>query len=100
MERHAPRGRVQMVKKYLEGDLSITKSLQEALTSCILCEACAHACPSGVRLNRVFENMRMELHETLGPKFTEKDDDGCSPESHVDEARALFSSSTLTFRPE
>lgn len=72
MERHAPRGRVQMVKKYLEGDLSITKSLQEALTSCILCEACAHACPSGVRLNRVFENMRMELHETLGPKFTKK----------------------------
>ncbi len=72
MERHAPRGRVQMVKKYLEGDLSITKSLQEALTSCILCEACAHACPSGVRLNRVFENMRMELHETLGPKFAKK----------------------------
>jgi len=61
-----------MIKKYLEGDLSITKSLQEALMSCILCEACAHACPSGVRLDRVFENMRMELHETLGPKFAKK----------------------------
>ncbi len=72
MERNAPRGRIQMVKKYLEGDLSITKSLQEALMSCILCEACSHACPSGVRLNRVFENMRMELHETLGPKFAKK----------------------------
>lgn len=72
MERYAPRGRVQMVKKYLEGDLSITKSLQEALMSCILCEACAQACPSGVRLDRVFENMRMELHETLGPKFAKK----------------------------
>jgi glycolate oxidase iron-sulfur subunit len=72
MERHAPRGRVQMVKKYLEGDLSITKSLQEALTSCILCEACAHACPSGVRLNRVFENMRTDLHEKLEPKFAKK----------------------------
>ena len=72
MERHAPRGRIQMVKKYLEGDLSITKSLQEALMSCILCESCAHACPSGVRLDRVFENMRMELHETLGPKFAKR----------------------------
>ena len=72
MERNAPRGRIQMVKRYLEGDLSITKSLQEALMSCILCEACSHACPSGVRLNRVFENMRMELHETLGPKFAKK----------------------------
>ena len=72
MERHAPRGRVQMVKKYIEGDLSITTSLQEALMSCILCESCAQACPSGVRLNRVFENMRMELHETLGPKFAKR----------------------------
>ncbi len=72
MERNAPRGRVQMVKKYLEGDLSITKSLQEALMSCILCEACAKACPSGVRLDRVFENMRMELHEELGEKFSKR----------------------------
>jgi glycolate oxidase iron-sulfur subunit len=72
MERHAPRGRIQMVKKYIEGDLSITKSLQEALMSCILCESCAHACPSGVRLDRVFENMRMELHERLGPKFAKR----------------------------
>ncbi len=66
MERYAPRGRIQMVKKYLEGDLAITKSLYEALASCILCESCAKACPSGVRLDRVFENMRMELHEALG----------------------------------
>ncbi|MFZ5867939.1 MAG: (Fe-S)-binding protein [Thermodesulfobacteriota bacterium] len=72
MERHAPRGRVQMVKKYLDGDLSVTKSLQEALMSCILCEACANACPSGVRLDRVFENMRMELHEALGEKFAKR----------------------------
>jgi glycolate oxidase iron-sulfur subunit len=61
-----------MVKKYLDGDLSVTKSLQEALMSCILCEACANACPSGVRLDRVFENMRMELHEALGEKFAKR----------------------------
>ncbi len=66
MERYAPRGRVQMVRKYLEGDLGVSSSLHEALTSCMLCESCAGACPSGVRLNRVFENMRMELHENLG----------------------------------
>lgn len=72
MERHAPRGRVQMVKKYLEGNLSITRSLQEALMSCILCEACAQACPSGVRVDRVFENMRMELRDALGIKLPKK----------------------------
>lgn len=55
-----------MVRHYLEGDLSVSKGLREALMSCILCEACAAACPSGVRLDRVFENMRTELHEALG----------------------------------
>lgn len=72
MERHSPRGRVQMVKHYLEGDLSVSKGLQEALMSCILCESCAAACPSGVRLDRVFENMRMELHESFGTKLPKK----------------------------
>lgn len=72
MERYAPRGRIQMVKKYLEGDLTVSRGLQEALMSCILCESCTHACPSGVRLDRVFENMRMELHEALGTKLPKK----------------------------
>lgn len=72
MERHAPRGRVQMVKKYLEGDLDVTRGLQEALMSCILCESCTQACPSGVRLDRVFENMRMELHKALGSTYSKK----------------------------
>lgn len=72
MERHAPRGRVQMVKHYLEGDLSITKGLHEALMSCILCESCAQACPSGVRLDRIFENVRMDLHANHGAKLSKK----------------------------
>ncbi len=72
MERHAPRGRVQMVKHFLDGDLSITKGLHEALMSCILCESCAAACPSGVRLDRIFENMRMELHEGYGTKLSKR----------------------------
>jgi len=72
MERHAPRGRVQMVKHYLDGDLSISRGLQEALMSCTLCEACAAACPSGVRLDRVFENMRTELNEAFGPTLRKR----------------------------
>ncbi len=72
MERYAPRGRVQMMRKYLEGDLDVSPGLREALTSCMLCESCAGACPSGVRLNRVFENMRMELHENLGNSLSKR----------------------------
>lgn len=72
MERHSPRGRVQMVKHYLEGDLSVSKGLQESLMSCILCESCTTACPSGVRLDRVFENMREVLSSSLGTKLSKK----------------------------
>ncbi len=72
MERYAPRGRIQMVRHYLEGDLSVSGGLREALMSCILCEACAAACPSGVRLDRVFENMRTELHEAMGTGLSKR----------------------------
>lgn len=72
MERHSPRGRVQMVKHYVEGDLSISRGLEEALMSCLLCESCAAACPSGVRLDRLFENMRVELRQNLGNKLSKK----------------------------
>ncbi len=72
MERNAPRGRVQMVKKYLEGDLSLSGGLHDALMTCILCEACSEACPSGVRLDRVFENIRMELYEKFGVGLAKK----------------------------
>ncbi|MFH0960977.1 MAG: (Fe-S)-binding protein [Pseudomonadota bacterium] len=60
-EYYAPRGRVQIVKHYLEGDLELTPTLEHILTSCMLCDACAASCPSGVRIDRLFRNMRIEL---------------------------------------
>lgn len=72
MERHSPRGRVQMVRHYLQGDLAVSKGLQEALMSCLMCESCTTACPSGVRLDRVFENMRVQLNHDLGNKLSKK----------------------------
>ncbi len=65
LEHYTPRGRVQIVKHYLEGDLGITLEFQEAVLSCILCDACAAFCPSGVRIDRVFRNMRGDLAELV-----------------------------------
>lgn len=65
-EYFAPRGRVQLIKHYIEGDLRITPEFERAVRSCILCDACAAACPSGVRIDHVFRLMRGEITDTVG----------------------------------
>ncbi len=72
MEGHSPRGRVQMVKDYLEGDPSLSKGLAEAFMSCLICEPCVAACPSGAHLERLFENMRVKINETVSSKPVKK----------------------------
>jgi glycolate oxidase iron-sulfur subunit len=65
LEHYTPRGRLQILKHYLEGDLGITPEFEEAVLSCILCDACAAFCPSGVRIDRLFRNMRGDLAELV-----------------------------------
>ena len=71
-EYYAPRGRVQIVRHYLEGDLKFTPTLEHILTSCMLCDACAALCPSGVRIDRLFRNMRVELSRFTTTKLPKK----------------------------
>lgn len=71
-EYYAPRGRVQIVKHYLEGDLELTPTLEHILMSCMLCDACAALCPSGVRVDRLFRNMRVELDKYTTKKLGKK----------------------------
>ncbi len=59
-ESDAPRGRVQIVKHYLDGELE-AKDLRKVMSDCIQCDACAAFCLSGVRIDRIFRNVRREL---------------------------------------
>jgi glycolate oxidase iron-sulfur subunit len=68
-EYYAPRGRAQIIKNYLEGRLKITSKLEDVFMSCILCNACADFCLSGVRIDRLFRNMRLELNQAMGMKL-------------------------------
>ena len=72
-EYYTPRGRVQIIKHYLEGDLDLTPELSRLIMSCMLCDACAALCPSGVRIDRLFRLMRVEMDhrapKTLGKKL-------------------------------
>lgn len=71
-EYYAPRGRVQIFKHYLEGDLAVTPTLEHLLMSCMLCDACSALCPSGVRIDRLLRHMRRELWELTPKKLNKK----------------------------
>lgn len=56
-----PRGRIQLVKHFLEGKIPLTKRFKEIIQTCLLCETCVVNCPSGVRHDQVFSDLRAEL---------------------------------------
>jgi glycolate oxidase iron-sulfur subunit len=47
-EAATPRGRVQLVKNFLEGNVSLSLRAKEIILTCLLCESCVVNCPSGV----------------------------------------------------
>lgn len=61
-----PRGRIQLVKNHLEGKIPLTKRFKEIIQTCLLCETCVVNCPSGVRHDQVFNNLRAELTKEYG----------------------------------
>jgi glycolate oxidase iron-sulfur subunit len=66
MEAASPRGKVQIIKNYLEGNLELSKRFKEIILTCLLCENCVVNCPSGVRHDHVFTDLRGELVRKYG----------------------------------
>jgi glycolate oxidase iron-sulfur subunit len=57
----SPRGKVQLIKKVLEGKLEPSDNFYRLLGTCLLCETCTVSCPSGVGLDRLMKTMRAAL---------------------------------------
>jgi glycolate oxidase iron-sulfur subunit len=73
VESHSPRGKVQLAKHIIEGDLDITEHMSDILfSSCLLCGSCVAACPSGVRQDALFSGLRWRAAERYGLGFTKK----------------------------
>ena len=62
----SPRGRVQLVKNFLEGNISLSKRAKEIILTCLLCETCVVNCPSGIRHDYLFVDVRAELVKQYG----------------------------------
>jgi len=65
-EAASPRGRVQLVENFLEGNVSLSPRAKEIILTCLLCESCVVNCPSGVRLDHLFTDFREELVKQYG----------------------------------
>ena len=65
----SPRGRVQLIKKILEGKTELSENFQSLLFTCLLCETCTANCPSGLKTDRLMKAMRSEIQERLRPDW-------------------------------
>jgi glycolate oxidase iron-sulfur subunit len=62
----SPRGKVQLIKKVLEGKLEPSENFHRLLFTCLLCETCTVTCPSGLKMDRLMKAMRAELETKFG----------------------------------
>jgi glycolate oxidase iron-sulfur subunit len=65
-EAASPRGKIQIIKNYLEGEVDLSKRFKEIILTCLLCENCLVNCPSGIRHDHVFTDLRTALTQKHG----------------------------------
>jgi glycolate oxidase iron-sulfur subunit len=63
-ERDGPRGRIYLIKQFLETG-SITEKSRVHLDRCLTCRSCETTCPSGVEYGRLIEVAREMTQQTL-----------------------------------
>ncbi len=70
-ERDGPRGRIYLMKMFLEG-AEVTEKTQEHLDRCLTCRSCETTCPSGVQYGRLVDISRGLMEKELPRKPKDK----------------------------
>jgi glycolate oxidase iron-sulfur subunit len=68
-EMDSPRGRIYMMKKAVQGQISLNTTLQTHMDNCLGCMACMTACPSGVQYNKLIEDTWARVERNI-PRST------------------------------
>jgi glycolate oxidase iron-sulfur subunit len=71
-ESFSARGRVQLIKGVAEGRLPVDEGFRDAVNSCLLCQECAVACPSGVKPHELVVAARRYMQQTEGLPLDKK----------------------------
>ncbi|MCX6934772.1 MAG: 4Fe-4S dicluster domain-containing protein, partial [Verrucomicrobia bacterium] len=66
-ERHSPRGRLNLMKSVLHGEIKPTRAFAEEMYDCLGCLACETSCPAGIEYGQLLETSRSlsEEHGSL-----------------------------------
>ena len=62
-ETESPRGRVMLVAKAIEGELSLTQNFKDHMYRCLDCLACNEACPVGIKPADLCLEARHAIHQ-------------------------------------
>jgi len=65
LETASPRGRVQLVRGLMEGKLTNSLLLRQALDTCLDCQGCESVCPNGIHPGQLATSMRAELQQGM-----------------------------------
>jgi heterodisulfide reductase subunit D len=55
------RGKIRLIKAFLEGDLDLTDRFQNKIFQCLNCNACVTTCPCGIEVDEVILAARSEM---------------------------------------
>jgi glycolate oxidase iron-sulfur subunit len=72
LETGSPRGRVALVRKFREEELSMSDQFLDYLSLCLDCQACASACPCGVNAGELVAEFKCEKKGAEGLSFMEE----------------------------
>ena len=68
-EVHSPRGFLESIYQYTQGNLALDASLQDALDTCFLCNHCVSSCPISLPIDGAIEQMRMRAKKSFFKRF-------------------------------
>lgn len=66
-ETESPRGRIQLINLWQQGELGPDERLSEHINSCLGCMGCQTACPSGVQYEKILFETKTQLAKQQNP---------------------------------
>lgn len=66
------RGKIFLIKNYLEGKLSLSPKMKEIMSLCLLCKACIYQCPNKIPVDELVISARAEIAKRKGLNFIKK----------------------------
>lgn len=68
----SPRGFLDLIGAYKNGELSLDKNAKRIFESCFLCTNCVDVCPSSLATDEMIENVRFDLAQKYGITWYKK----------------------------